>query len=393
MQYRSDRNGDPISILGFGCMRFSKKGNNIDIDKAEKEIKIALDGGVNYFDTAYVYPGSEVAVGEIFERLGCREKIRIATKLPHYLVRSLDGAKKTFEEELKRLRTGYVDQYLMHMLDDIDAWEKLKKMGVDTWLEEEKKNGRIRNIGFSYHGNTDNFIKLLDAYNWDFCQIQYNYLDEHTQAGKRGLEYAYEKGIPVVIMEPLRGGRLVNLLPEKAKKLIAENERGYSPAEWGLRWLYNQPGVTCVLSGMNSEEMVRENVRIASESEAGQFTDEDFELIRQVKEAIGETMKVGCTGCSYCMPCPFGVDIPLTFHCYNAIYSENRAQARHEYLQATLFRKTPTDASACKKCGRCEQHCPQHIAIREELVNARKELETPYFKPLRFLVGKLHLWG
>ena len=393
MQYRLDRKGEPISVLGYGCMRFTKKGNSIDLEKAEKELKIALDGGVNYFDTAYVYPGSEAAVGEIFERLGCRDKIRIATKLPHYLVRSLEGAQKIFEEELKRLRTGYVDQYLMHMLDDVDAWEKLKKLGVDKWLEKEKAEGRIRNIGFSYHGNTENFRKLLDAYDWDFCQIQYNYLDENSQAGKNGLEYAYEKGIPVVIMEPLRGGRLINLLPEKAKELMKKNVRGYSPAEWGLRWLYNQPGVTCVLSGMNSEDMVRENVRIADEARVGEFTEEDFELIKKVKEAIGETMKVGCTGCSYCMPCPFGVDIPLTFHCYNSAFSEKKSQSRHEYLQATLFRKTPTDASNCQKCGKCEQHCPQHIEIRKELVNARKVLEAPYFKVARFLVGKLKLWG
>lgn len=256
MQYRKDKNQNDLSVLGFGCMRFTKKGGNIDIDKAEKEIMAAYAAGVNYFDTAYVYSGSEVAIGEIFERNNIREKIKIATKLPQYLISNRTALDKYFDEELKRLRTDYIDYYLMHHLTDVAMWEKLKAVGIEEWIDEKKKSGVIRNIGFSYHGNTDNFLKILNDYDWDFCQIQYNYLDEDTQAGVDGLKAAADKGIPVVIMEPLRGGKLVNMLPDGAKKAFKESSRGWTPAEWAFRWLYNQESVTVVLSGMNSVEMV-----------------------------------------------------------------------------------------------------------------------------------------
>lgn len=393
MQYRENKNGEEISLLGYGCMRMTRKGGSIDLDKAEKELRLALENGVNYFDTAYVYPGNEAAVGELFHRIGGREKISIATKLPHYLIKSRESAEKMFQEECRRLQTDYVDYYLMHMLGDVETWDRLKLMGIDQWLEEKKAAGKIRNIGFSYHGHTDMFCRLLDAYPWDFCQIQYNYMDENSQAGKRGLQYAAAKKIPVIIMEPLRGGKLVDLLPEEAKKEIAKNERHRSPAEWAFRWLYNQPEVTCVLSGMNSESMVKENVRIAEEARAGEFTDGDFELIEKVKEQIARTIKVGCTGCGYCMPCPFGVDIPETFRCYNAVYSENKRSGQMEYMQCTVFRKSFTDASLCRRCGQCEQHCPQQIPIREELVHARRDLETVMFHFMKFVVRTFHLWG
>ena len=214
MQYRRDKKGNEISVLGYGCMRFTKNGSSVDIDKAEKEVMAAIKAGVNYFDTAYVYAGNEVAVGEILNRNHCREQIYLATKLPHYLIKSVAGAEKMFQEELRRLKTDYIDYYLMHMLTDIPTWEKLKKIGMQDWIEEKLASGQIRNIGFSYHGNTEMFKQLVDAYDWDFCQIQYNYIDEYSQAGVEGLRYANAKGLPVIIMEPLRGGRLVNLLPE-----------------------------------------------------------------------------------------------------------------------------------------------------------------------------------
>lgn len=393
MQYRKNKKGEPLSLLGYGCMRMTKKAGKIDLDKAVEEVGFAVKSGVNYFDTAYVYMGNEIAVGEIFQRLGCREKINIATKLPHYLIKTLDGVERMFQEELKRLQTDYIDYYLMHMLDDVEAWEKLKSIGVDKWIEEKKSQGVIRQIGFSYHGNSDMFCKLIDVYEWDFCQIQYNYMDENTQAGKKGLLYAASKGIPVIIMEPLRGGKLVDLLPDTARKLMAEEKSKKSPAEWAFKWLYNQPEVTCVLSGMNSIEMVQENVRIAAETNPGQFTQEEFDLLEKVKEEINKAIKVGCTGCGYCMPCPYGVDIPGAFRSYNNMYTENKKSGRREYIQNTLFRKEYTDASLCRKCGRCEQHCPQHIPIRQELIHARHDLETIKFKMIRFLVKRLHLWG
>ncbi len=382
MEYRFDKNGEKISILGYGCMRFTTNGMGIDIKKAEKEIIAAYEKGVNYFDTAYVYPGSEAALGEILERNGIRDKVSIATKLPQYLVGSRSALDKYFDEELKRLRTDHVDYYLMHHMTAISQWDKLEAVGIKEWIAEKKAAGQIRNIGFSYHGNSEDFIGILNAYDWDFCQIQYNYVDEHSQAGVEGLNAAAKKGIPVVIMEPLRGGKLVNLLPQKAKDLIKQQPAGYSAAEYGLRWLWNQEAVTCVLSGMNSLEMVEENCRIASEAKAGSLTKEDMEIIDKIKEIISESELVGCTGCRYCMPCPKGVDIPALFRSYNMTALENKQQARFEYAQTVGLRKEPAFATQCIECGKCEQHCPQEIPIRQKIKEADRVI-----RPLPYKVG------
>lgn len=392
MQYRKDRKGNEISALGYGCMRFTKKGGNVDLEKAEREVLAAIEAGVNYLDTAYVYAGNEVAVGEILARTNTRDKVYLATKLPHYLIKSIDGVEKMFREELRRLQTDHIDYYLMHMLTDIPTWERLKKLGMEQWIEGKLASGEIRNIGFSYHGNTEMFQKLVDAYDWDFCQIQYNYMDEHSQAGVEGLRYANKKGLPVIIMEPLRGGRLVNLLPESAKELFERDEEKRTPAELALKWLYDQPEVTCVLSGMNSLEMVEQNVKTACESPVGCLTKSDRRLIEQVKEEIAKKVKVGCTGCGYCMPCPRGVDIPGTFRCYNAMYSEGKQGGRKEYLQCTAFRKDTSSASQCISCGKCETHCPQQIPIRKELKQAAKELETVRYKVMKTAIQVFHLW-
>ena len=311
-----------------------------------------------------------------------KEKVNIATKLPQYLINNGKGLDKYFSEELSRLRTTYVDYYLMHHLTDVEMWEKLKRVGILDWIKQKKEAGEIRNIGFSYHGNTENFITILNDYDWDFCQVQYNYLDEVTQAGVKGVKAAAQKGIPVVIMEPLRGGKLVNMLPEKAKKLFAENQHGWSPAEWAFRWLYNQPEITVVLSGMNSLQMVEENINTASEMKAGDFTEEDFELLEKVKQAIKEKEKVGCTGCRYCMPCPKGVDIPGIFACYNTMYIESKREGRFQFAQTVGLTKEPAFATQCIECGKCEQHCPQNIPIREKLKEADKAL-----RPLTYKVG------
>ena len=374
MKYRNDRYGNKISILGYGCMRLSLKGTSIDIEKARREIKTAIDGGVNYFDTAYAYPGNELAVGEIIESLGVRDRINITTKLPHYLIKKSEDMENFFAEELRRLRTDHVDYYLMHMLTDVGTWERLKGLGIVEWLAEKKASGQIRQVGFSYHGNSDEFIKLLDVYDWDLVQIQYNYLDEHSQAGRTGLDAAAAKGLPVIIMEPLRGGRLVNSLPENAKKLFAQDRRGWTPAKWGFRWLWNQPEVTCVLSGMNSLKMVEENLISADEAQIGEFTQEDNKLIENVIKEINSKMKVGCTGCRYCMPCPQGVDIPGTFAALNRYYSDGMFAGIKDYFMCTAIRKTATDASRCIGCGKCEQHCPQKIEIRKMLKLADKKL-------------------
>ena len=383
MNYRQDKYGNDISILGFGCMRFPRTMGKIDMAETERELLAAIQEGVNYFDTAYIYPGSEAALGEILHKNGLRDRVYIATKLPHYLVRSEDGPEKIFSEELKRLKTGYVDYYLMHMLADVDTWERMKGLGIVEWLEEKKTGGAIRQVGFSYHGNSEMFCKLVDAYDWDFCQIQYNYMDEHSQAGRRGLNYAHEKGLPVFIMEPLRGGKLVNRLPEEAKRIFAEYPVKHTPAQWAFRWLWNQPEVTCVLSGMNSDEMVRDNIQTASTVKVGELGEAEEEMLGRVVAAINAKMKVGCTGCGYCMPCPKNVDIPGTFSAYNRRYSEGKFWGLVDYAMCTALRQTPTSASNCVGCGLCETHCPQQIQIREHLKAAAKEMEGPLYRAAR----------
>ena len=380
MNYRKDRYGNEISILGYGCMRFTQKAGRIDLDKTQQEILAAFEAGVNYYDTAYIYPGSEAAIGEIFERTGIRDRLYIATKLPHYLIKSVEGAEKILNEELRRLRTDHIDYYLMHMLSDDKTWERLCGLGIDKWLREKQAAGIVRQIGFSYHGNSDTFCRIVDAWDWDFCQIQYNYLDENSQAGRTGLMHAAEKGLPVVIMEPLRGGKLVRNLPEKAKKAFESHPVSHTPAEWAFKWLWDQPQVTCVLSGMNSLQMVRENCESAAASSAGELTEEDRAMLAQVVSAIMEKTKVGCTGCRYCMPCPKGVDIPGTFAAYNARYSDGWFTAMREHIMGTLLRKDPASASQCVRCGKCMKHCPQGIAIPDELANARRVLEGPVYK-------------
>ena len=384
MQYRKDQNGNGLSALGFGCMRFTRKGSALDIDKAEREIMAAFRAGVNYYDTAYVYAGSEALLGAVLARNGIRKDVNIATKLPHYMISSISGVEKLFLEELSRLQTDYVDYYLMHHLTDYAQWERLKHAGILDWIRDKKASGAIRNIGFSYHGNTENFLKILEDYDWNFCQIQYNYLDENTQAGVQGLKAAAARNIPVIIMEPLRGGKLVGLLPEESKRRIAEMPEGWTPAELALRWLWDQPEVTCVLSGMNSIDQVRENCRIAADAKAGLFTADQHELISRIREDIVRSTRIGCTECGYCQPCPRNVDIPGIFRCYNRMYAESKRTGLKDYFQAIALRDPPAFAGQCNGCGRCEKHCPQHIEIRKELKRADRALMLP---PIRLVIA------
>lgn len=387
MKYRKDKYGNELSILGFGCMRFPRKMGKIDMEETEKEIMTAYNAGVNYYDTAYIYPGSEAAIGEIFKKNNIRNKVNIATKLPHYLIKSVDDLEKIFNEELRRLNTDYIDYYLMHMLTDSDTWTRLKNLGIEKWIEEKKSTGAIRQLGFSYHGNSEKFCELIDSYDWDFCQIQYNYMDEHSQAGRRGLYYANKKGIPVIIMEPLRGGKLVNKLPEEAKRIFEKYKIKHTPAQWAFRWLWNQPEVTVVLSGMNSMEMVNDNVQTASTVEIGELGEAEEAMLKDVVKSINSKIKVGCTGCGYCSPCPKGVDIPGTFAAYNRRYSEGKFWSLVDYTICTTLRPNSTVASNCIECGKCEKHCPPNIEIRKELKNATKSLETPLYKIVRKVVG------
>lgn len=389
MQYRKDRYGNDISVLGYGCMRFTQSITGPDFKKAESEVMAAIDAGINYFDTAYIYPGSEATLGKILEKNNARDKVNIATKLPHYLLKKEGDCEKLFKEELSRLRTDHVDYYLMHMLTDALTWKRLIDLGVKDWLEQKKKEGVIRQIGFSYHGNSESFMQLIDAYDWDFCMIQYNYMDENSQAGVTGLKYAAAKGIPVMIMEPLRGGKLANKLPKNAEKIFRKFKADREPAEWSFRWLWNQSEVTCVLSGMNSLKMLEENVRSASEAEAGYIGDEEKAVFTEVVKEIRSKEKIGCTGCRYCMPCPKSVDIPGVFAAYNRRYSDSKFEGFKDYVMCTLIRKNSTGASNCIKCGKCEMHCPQGIHIREELETVRKTFEGPVYKLAKAIIPKI----
>lgn len=389
MQYRCDTTGTELSVLGYGCLRFPKKGGRIDVDAVTEQIAEAVRLGVNYFDTAYVYGGSEAALGEALRRLGCRDKVFIADKLPQYLIKSKAGIERCFQEQLSRLGTDHIDFYLMHMLTDLAAWNKLCDLGIWEWIEEKKAAGAIGRIGFSFHGDTATFLQVLQAYNWDFCQIQYNYLDENTQAGRKGLEAAATKGIPVIIMEPLRGGRLITGLSAEARKRVTES--GRSAAGWGLRWLWDQPGVTVVLSGMNSLEMIRDNAAQADSAQPGCMTPEEHAFVAELRSDLQTSMRVGCTGCAYCQPCPAGVDIPGIFASYNRLATEG-GNAKIQYLLTTGLRRKGTGASQCVGCGTCEKHCPQHLPIRSLLKEAGRELEGPLYKAARLGVKVLKLW-
>lgn len=383
MQYRvNPKNGDKLSILGFGCMRLPK-----DEQEQQKLIIHAIENGVNYFDTAYIYPGSEAALGRVLAQ-GYRQRVKIATKLPHYLVGKYEDLDKIFSTQLKRLQTDYVDYYLIHMINDADIWQRLVNLGILKWVEEKKRNGQIINLGFSYHGGKDEFIRLVDAYAWEFCMIQYNYLDEHRQAGRSGLEYAAAKGMPVMVMEPLRGGKLVSSLPREVYSIWQSAAVKRSPAEWALRFVWNHPGVSVVLSGMNSMQMLQENIATAAVAEAGCLSPEELQLFTKVSQIINEKIKIPCTGCNYCLPCPQGVDIPTCFACYNDVDVEGKLGARKKYLMQTTMKTNSMAASRCTKCGHCEAHCPQKIAIREELAKTAKMLESFYYRPARYLIKK-----
>lgn len=383
MNYRvNKKNNDKLSILGFGCMRFSK-----DKAEVEKQIIYAIENGVNYFDTAYIYPNSEATLGNVLAK-GYRERVKIATKMPPFLIKKYEDIDRIFNAELERLQTGYIDYYLVHMLTDVNIWHRLVELGILNWIEEKKQKGQIINIGFSYHGGKDEFIKIVDAHDWDFCMIQYNYLDENNQAGKSGMEYAVSKGLPIMVMEPLRGGKLVTNLPKEVYNVWEKADVKRSPAEWAFRWLWNHPEITVVLSGMNSYEMVEENIRIAADAEANSFTEQDFKLFENVRKILLDKIKIPCTGCNYCMPCPIGVDIPTCFACYNDIEIEGKMRALFNYITHTSLKAQTHNASLCTKCGKCESHCPQNIKIRDELTKVSKSFEGFLYKPVRFIAKR-----
>jgi len=371
MQYRTmPKNGDQLSILGFGCMRLPKKGSKIDEPRATAQVRGAIDQGVNYIDTAMPYHGgqSEPFLGRALAN-GYRQKIKLATKLPHWDVRQTEDMDRFLNLQLKNLQTDTIDYYLIHQLGLAD-WERLQKIGVVDFLGRARQAGKIVNIGFSFHSGFDDFTAIITSYDWDFCQIQYNYLDQQHQAGTRGLKFAAQKGLGVIVMEPLRGGNLAKPLPPEIQAIFDEADVKRTPAEWSLRWVWNHPEVICVLSGMNEETHIAENLRIAGEAEADALTDRELGLIDRAEKKFREIIKVGCTGCRYCLPCPAGVNIPECFDAYNAEIWGNKAEGLFRYMFMVgrpLGDQEPGFASRCIACGECEEKCPQNLPIRKDL--------------------------
>jgi len=380
MLYRKmQKTGDDLSILGFGCMRFPKKGRGTDEERAIKQVRYAIDHGVNYLDTAFIYPGSEVVVGKALAD-GYREKVKLATKMPPFQVKKREDMDKLLDVQLQNLQTDHIDYYLIHGVYISDL-KRMKEIGMDDFVRKAKADGRIRNIGFSAHVGGVEFKQIIDEYKWDFCQMQYNYLDETNQAGNEGLKYAASKGLGVVIMEPLRGGSLAKAPPKEMQAIWDEADKKRSPAEWSLRWIWNHPEVTVVLSGMNVEAYIDENLKVADEGLPNSLTEKELAVVSRVKDAYKKLMIVGCTGCQYCMPCPAGVDIPRCFESYNNAHMGGGTRTKFVYLiqqGGHWDGSSPRSlASQCKNCGKCVKKCTQHIDIPAQLKGASKELESP----------------
>jgi len=381
MLYRTmPKTGDKLSILGFGCMRLPMADGIIDDARAIAQVRSAIDQGVNYIDTAWPYHGgeSEPFVGRAL-RDGYRDRVRLATKLPSWMIKTRADMDRYLNAQLTRLDTGRIDYYLVHSLDG-ELWDKLMGLGILEFLDTAKQDGRIVNAGFSFHGLATDFTRIVDAYPWEFCQIQYNYLDQSFQAGTAGLKYAASKGLGVVIMEPLRGGLLARPTPPPAVAAIWDQAAPRrSPVEWALRWVWNHPEVTVVLSGMNEEAHVEQNLAMADEAHADSLDDGELALVDRAARTYHELMQVGCTGCGYCMPCPAGVDIPKSFSFFNSMYlSGEREAMRMFYLLSVdggLIHEKSGLASECVKCGQCLEKCPQQIQIPDMLERVVEEME------------------
>jgi predicted aldo/keto reductase-like oxidoreductase len=384
MQYRTDKkSGNRLSIIGFGCMRFPRNVTQIDINRTEQLIVKAVNEGINYFDTAYAYSGSEETLGTILARNNLRDKVYLATKLPLGKCRTYDDFEALFRIQLQRLQTDYIDYYLMHNIGDINTWHRLCGLGIEKWIREKKESGQIKNVGFSFHGIYLEFINLLDVYDWDFCQIQYNYLNINYQAGAAGLRKAAGKGIPVIIMEPLLGGKLATGLPKKAVELFKAANSTLSPAAWALRWLWNQQEATVVISGMNEISQLDDNIATAENALPDMLSVAEHTVYDSVIKIIEASYKIPCTGCNYCLPCLQDVNIPACFASYNASHTVGRFSGFHLYVTSTglLHPHNNYAASNCKACGACEKKCPQHIPIIQSLKKVRKRLEPFWLKP------------
>ena len=382
------RNGDEIFPLGLGAMRLPTKNNSIDKEKAQEFILYAINKGVNYIDTAYAYHGgeSESFLGEILsladnDGVKYRDKVKLSTKLPSWMVRSREDMDAFLNEQLGKLQTASIDYYYVHSVD-LSTILRLKKLGLYEFLEKAKSEGKIKNIGFSYHGSPHEFNELIDDFNWDMVLVQYNYLDVNAQAGIRGIQYAYEKDIAVFVMEPLKGGLLAGELPKDVTDLFDSVDSERSSVDWALSWVLNQKEITCVLSGMGSLEQIKENMAIAERVEVDSLSDEELDILDEAQGIFNSMMKINCTGCGYCLPCPKGVNIPDCFNVYNEKYLFDKkllgifpgAMANYYMVVGGITNKQ-SSAGLCNHCGRCKRLCPQSLDIPNELDRVKSEFE------------------
>lgn len=365
-----------VSVLGFGAMRLPLRNpqdeSSVDLEKAVYLIRYAIDHGVNYIDTAYPYHkgASEVVVGLALQG-EYRHKAKIATKLPTWSINSANDPEKYLKEQLARLKTDHIDFYLLHALDR-NRWEAMQKYRVLEWAEKAQRQGYIGHLGFSFHDDLLTFKRIVDAYPWVFCQVQYNYLDIDFQAGQEGVHYAASRGLAVVVMEPLKGGQLARL-PENAKVLLAAYNPQRTPASWALLWLWNQKEVTTVLSGMGTMEELQENLETASLAEEGCLQEEELAALSEVRALLKGIAPIPCTTCHYCLPCPQGVAIPMLFGLYNQVFQFGDLEgAKRTYFGFLRESERPGN---CTECGLCEEKCPQKIPVREWLQKVRQFFE------------------
>jgi len=359
------------SLLGFGCMRFPLlKNGKIDEAESEKMMMEAYRSGVNYFDTAYPYHEgySEPFVGRVLDKLP-RDSYFLATKLPCWAIHSVKDAKEMFARQLSRLNKDYVDFFLLHALG-AESWERMLSTGVVDYCEQLKKEGKIRYLGFSFHDTSDVFEKIVTNRPWDFCQIQLNYMDINEQAGMKGYDLATSLGIPVVIMEPIKGGSLAKL-PEDVFQVLSDAAPGSTPSSWALRWVASLPNVKVILSGMSDMEQVKENC--ATLSDFRPLSETETAAINKASEIFRARIKNGCTACRYCMPCPFGVDIPGNFQVWNEYAMFGNLSHTNWVWNVDMSKSSK--AFNCTECGQCEEACPQNISIREDLKTLQKELD------------------
>lgn len=388
MLYREDpKTKNMLSSLGFGCMRFPMQGAKYDLIKTEELIMNAYHNGVNYFDTAYIYLNSEEILGKIIKKNKIRKSIYLATKLPHGKCKDSEDIEKIFQTQLNRLCTDYIDYYLIHNIRSFEQWERLVTLGIVEWISNKKNEGSIINIGFSFHGPYEDFVKLIDCYDFDFVQIQYNYMNEYYQAGTAGLKLANEKGLAVIVMEPLLGGSLVNSLPNNAMKVI--EEVGSNPVELALSWIFDHEEVTVVLSGMNKVDQLQQNIMIASNTRPNSLSNEAKTAINKIVNIFNDSYKVRCTGCNYCMPCPKKINIPSLFAAYNTSYAINWQTGLLQYIINTgITSKDAHLASDCINCGKCVKQCPQAINIPQELKSVKRRLQLPGMKLLSNIISR-----